>query len=204
MERKNLVKGGGGALTRSVHTRRVIDSSVNQTLTAKYKADLRYLRFVNWLGANGALFPRVEFPVAFGPDGLVGCLAKEDISANSSFLYIPERLCIGITRAEESEIADIYLQHPYLFSGHFESDAYRLYVFLMYEKLKASDSFYHPYFQVIQDSALLCDWSEEELSELQDPTLALEAKEDRTRINAIWTELREAVSSHPAFQTNTE
>jgi hypothetical protein len=202
MERKNLIKGGGGALTRVAHTRRTIDPSVNQALTAKYKADLRFLRFLNWLGANGAVFPRVEFPVAFGPEGLVGALAKEDIGASSAFMYIPERLCISVTRAEESEVADMFIQHPYLFSGHSDSDSYRLYVFLAYERLKQGDSFYHPYFQVIQDTALLSDWNEEELRELQDPTLILEAKEERSRISGIWTELREAVSVHPAFQSN--
>ena len=204
MERKNLIKGGGGALTRTARTRRVLDSSVNQTLTAKYKEDLRYLRFLNWLSANGARFPRVEFPVAFGSQGLVGALAKEDIPKNTGFLYIPERLCISPRQADESEITDLFIRNPYLFSGHSDSDSYRLYVYLIYERLKLGDSFYHPYFQVIQDTSLLCDWTEEELSDLQDPNLVHEAREMRTEIAGIWTELKSVISPHPAFHTSDE
>lgn len=39
---------------------------------------------------NGAKYPSVEYPVAFGKDGsLVGMAAREDVPPLKVFLYIP-------------------------------------------------------------------------------------------------------------------
>ena len=52
---------------------------VNEERTAAVKNDPRYIQYIQWALDNGCKFPSLDFPVAFGPYGVVGSQAKADI-----------------------------------------------------------------------------------------------------------------------------
>ena len=63
---------------------------VNEEKTAELKGKKEYQNFLEWLDQNGAKFPAVDYPVAFGQNGeLIGLLAKTDIPPQKGFLFIP-------------------------------------------------------------------------------------------------------------------
>jgi hypothetical protein len=59
-------------------------------------------------------------------------------------------------------------RHPAIFKDHYDAEYLVLIIFLFYEMLKGEDSFWHPYFQIINVSDLPMLWTDEEIDELQD------------------------------------
>ena len=63
---------------------------INQQITQNLKQEQRYVKFDEWLQKNGARYPAVDYPVAFGKNGeLVGMAAKKEIPPLKAFLFIP-------------------------------------------------------------------------------------------------------------------
>lgn len=132
-----------------------------------------YGRYIAWLSANGAVFPRVsntqlQLPAHFGD--LAGVAAKEAVRRNSAFLFVPYSLCIDHRKARQSPIGEVVEQYEKTFPED-EDDV--LYLYLLYERLLGESSFYSPYFSVISmPEHLLADWSPRELEALCNPVLA--------------------------------
>jgi hypothetical protein len=83
-------------------------------------------------------------------------------------------------------IAHVFSQNNDVFIDHFDGEYLSLATFVLYEMLKGNksirnqfsgkDSFWYPYFQIVNDSDLICFWSDEELEEFQDQPLIRESK----------------------------
>ena len=68
----------------------------------------KYINFKKWLDDNGAIYPKVSFPVKFS--NIIGCQATEDIKQNNCIFYFPYKLLI-----DSSNIKINYFQIIQLF-----------------------------------------------------------------------------------------
>lgn len=71
-------------------------------------------------------------------------------------------------------------------------------VFLMFERSKGNKSFWHPYLQVMNQSDLLYDWTDDQIDLCGDKTLNQLAFQYKAEIEQEWNDLNAAVfSKHP-------
>lgn len=129
----------------------------------------------------------------------MGAMAKNDITSSKAFMFVPYKIIISPGVCLSSEIAHVFLSHPYWFKGHESSVDYMLYVFLIFEKLKGRKSFYYPYFQVAEAPEIVSDWTPEEMDELQDPYLVWECRKNKREIDALWNDLWGVIEKYPEF-----
>ena len=94
----------------------------------------------------------------------MGIGAAEDLKENEMYLEIPEVLTFNRAKILKSPIGFIIENHPEVFDKSQEVD-FSLIVFIMYEKLKGQDSFWAPYFNIVNPSDLPAFWSDEEILE---------------------------------------
>ena len=77
-------------------------------------------------------------------------------------------MAITTTKARRSELAEVFKSHDDLFEAHFYAALNILIVYVMYEKAKGKDSFYHPYFEIMQLVDLPISWEDERLDQIYD------------------------------------
>lgn len=94
--------------------------------------------------------------------------AKNDIPPLKAFLFVPHKLIINEAVVKRSQIAHIIVRHPDLYKDHYDAEYLVLATYVFYELLKGEDSFWHPYFEIINFSDIPMLWQEHEIEELQD------------------------------------
>ena len=114
--------------------------------------------------------------MAFGKSGVIGALAVNDIHVRKAFIFVPFKIIITPQMVKESELKEVIKAFPQVFDNSAISWDYLIWIFLMNERRKGRDSFFYPYINVIDQPEILCDWSESELSELQDGFLSKKTK----------------------------
>lgn len=92
-------------------------------------------------------------------------------------LFISEETCY-----ESQDLADIYRNHPNLFTR----DDHVLSLFLMHEKLKKNESFFAPYLKILPQPNNLTSWTDQELEELQHSYLIDAVSIRRQHIETIY------------------
>ena len=127
-----------------------------------------YKNFDAWLQKNGAKYPAIDYPVAFGKNGeLMGLCAKKDIPPQKAFLFIPQSLIINeLVCKLDPNCGPIYEKHPEIFKDHFDAEYLLMIVFVMHHMLIGKKSFWHPFWQVINMSDMPMRWSDTEMQEL--------------------------------------
>ena len=86
-------------------------------------------------------------------------MAKEDIQPMEAFLYVPQKCWISLEHAKTSEIGVIFRSHDSLFVGNYCGYQLIICTFLMYEKNKGENSFWHPYIDYLESGVPTCYWS---------------------------------------------
>ena len=119
------------------------NSSNNNNLKISNEIKQKYNAFKQWLDENGAIYPKLSFPVYFS--NIIGCQATEDINSNSCIFYIPYKLLIDASN----------IKIDYLPSSLIKNNTVKLVLFLLEEYDKKEKSFYKPYIDII----LLNDYS---------------------------------------------
>jgi len=139
--------------------------------------------FLSWLQDNGAQLDSLIWPARDTASGMRGAVAKCDIQAGAPMFEIPLKLMIYVnTCVKCKDLADIYKIH----SRFFESDDdLVIALFLMHEKLKAEDSFWAPYINMLPRPCGVADWSYEEQMFLQDATLVGQARRRDHEISQV-------------------
>ena len=129
------------------------DNQISQEVIEKYEI------FKKWLNDNGAIYPKLSFPVKFS--NIIGCQALDDINPNSCIFYIPYKLLIDASN----------VKIDYIPEGLKKNNTIKLVLFLLEEYEKKEKSFYKPYIDII----LLNDysnytpfWSKDDFLELND------------------------------------
>ena len=124
---------------------------------------------MKWCKDNGVLHPGADFPAAFGKKGeLIGIVASREIPPCTAFLYVPTSLLINKFTIQERapELWQVYMNHPAVFKNYYDADFLILTVYIFYELLKNSHSFYYPYLNVISQIDLPLLWQQDQLDEL--------------------------------------
>ena len=122
----------------------------------------KYNIFKKWLDDNGAIYPKLSFPVNFS--NIIGCQAKEDINPNSCIFYIPYKLLIDASN----------IKIKYLPQSLNKNNTLKLVLFLLQEYEKKEKSFYKPYIDLIMlndYSNYTPFWSKDDFIELNDETV---------------------------------
>ena len=132
----------------------------NKELTDQAAQDPRYQAFLTWLDTNGALYPKVTYPAIYthGDTQLTGVMCKEQIHPAEAIMYIPNKCLVSTESARHSEIAEIYRNYEDIFVANVDRDHLTLVLYLMYERCKGAESFFHPYFEVVELVESPCLW----------------------------------------------
>ena len=98
-------------------------------------------------------------------------LCTEEIKSKEVICAIPNKILISSEKARNSELALIFFNHQDMFQANTYRDYYVLVIFIMYERSKGKDSFWHDYFECVQLIDLPAVWENEEISKLADTEL---------------------------------
>lgn len=146
--------------------------------------------FLAWLRENGAQIDKLDWPSRATISGVRGAVAVVDIEPNEPMLEIPQSLmiypsvCFGCAA----------LQPVYQAKWHFftADDDLVIAVFLMHERLRGKDSFWHPYLQILPVPGGIGEWSHQEQLELQDREIVGEARRRPASLERLYLQAAEA------------
>lgn len=139
-------------------------------------------RFLAWLRQHGASFPKISWPEVDPVSGLRGAHATEDIAPHEVMLSVPACLMMAPPHAH----SDLEVGHALRGNVDLLHGDLLLTVYLMHEIQKGSASFYFPYLSILPEPQNLTEWTQDELSELQDENLALRARSRRQSLQAAY------------------
>lgn len=161
--------------------------------------DEKTIAVFDWAFSKGLkLNPKVEYPVIF-PPGYDGMRTKEDIIPGEDILSAPNELMFSTKLMNCPELEPLYKSHPNFFSlpdkGH---EDYRMITYFVYEQSKYQNSFWYSYLNFLpKDVETIIDWSDADLSELQDEDFEYDSKFRRDRDFKGNRELSEVLKTHP-------
>ena len=131
----------------------------NDAATKELAKKTEIIKLLNWLKENDCIFDKVQWPAVYG-NGLVGCLALEDIKPLEAFVYVPIRCQMSVEHAKASEIGVMFTNHDSLFVGNYYRDVLIVCIFLMYERMKGEDSFWAPFINTLDAGVPTAYWDE--------------------------------------------
>lgn len=175
------------------------ENEINLELTEKVKKDPKYDAYRTWLKEKGVLWKDIDFPVAFGPSGVIGVAASKDIPNSQAIICVPNKILITTTKVKNGELKDFVNEFPEIFHNHEDADFSLLTIFLLREKIKGSESDYQPLINVIDNNAILLHWHEDIIHELEDPYIKKETEEFELDMDRTWEQFREAFQKYPQF-----
>ena len=114
----------------------------------------------------------------------------EDLTKHEAFIYVPNKCIISTEHARKSsEIGHLFDSCDELFVTNQDRDICTLMVFIIYERLKGDESFYHPYFDMVDSPVPTCFWPDEliERSDLHEFKLCL--KDSRINCDEEWSKM---------------
>ena len=135
---------------------------------------------MNHVQKVGIEHPKVKYPVAFGQgdNKFFGIMATQDIPKGEIIIKVPAREIMNTKKAFYApELQEIFYNHPEIFGKHnVDGEENMLYTFTLLEIDKKEKSHFHHMIKMWpRDADILMAWEEEDLAELQDPTLSSEA-----------------------------
>ena len=135
--------------------------------------------------------PRADDDAATEATGgaIRGCIAVEAVASDEVMITVPRKLVICPPLCFECDaLKRCYAGNPSLFKGDHDTV---LCLYLMRERLRGDASFWKPYLDIMPWPGGVGDWSDEELSELQDPVLLDEARRRTPSLRCAWRRLLE-------------
>ncbi|KAL4463988.1 hypothetical protein ABPG74_005925 [Tetrahymena malaccensis] len=181
------------------------EDQLNEVETEKLKSSQKIQTFLKWCRDNKVLIHKnIGVPAAFGPLGIPGVVALEDIPANTVIAAIPDKVMISQYHIKEGELKEMIQseQNKHLFNEKVAGDAEFniLTAFLIYEKLRQDkESFYKPYFDTIERSYTLYDWDENDIKQTECPELIDEFKFYKEDVEETWANLKKCLEQYPQF-----
>ena len=134
-----------------------------------------------WLRSNGASIDKIEWPSYRTVGGVRGAVALVDIATEEAIFEIPHRLMMTPVHAlESSEIGDMIRAEKDSLRGDMP-----LVLFIMHERGKGDNSFWHPYLLSLPTPCNICHWNETELEQLHDAQIAQRAKQRARRLQLV-------------------
>jgi hypothetical protein len=125
--------------------------------------DAKVERLVAWVKEHGGIIDGVKVSTISGYRGLV---AARDMKRGNFGISIPEKLFISLIAVlEDTTLGPIYKAHMDLFK---EDDYLILAVFLVHHMQLQNASFYFPSLSLFPEPETIDNWTDDELSALQD------------------------------------
>ncbi|GMF21804.1 unnamed protein product [Phytophthora lilii] len=148
-------------------------------------------RFLQWLQAHGATFPKLQWP-ATTPGGLRGAVARERIAPGEPMLCVPRRLLISEALCwQDAQLGPVFRANRDVFSR----DDPVLALFLVRELLLGERSFFQPYLAVLPFPESVQDWTPHELRELHDQRLVDAAARRSSEIAVYYRRVMDRLQS---------
>jgi hypothetical protein len=143
-------------------------------------------QYARWASKRGVRFPKIE-PCDF--EGLRGVKARESISAGDILVEFPLSAVLCVGDAQPCPMPE-WLDARFWYVSSLHA---RLAMLLLHEASKGAASDYHPWIRAMPPSHddKLQRWTDEELAELQDDTLASEARRQRELIDSVYATLKQ-------------
>mmetsp|Transcript_2543 Transcript_2543/g.3535 ORF Transcript_2543/g.3535 Transcript_2543/m.3535 type:complete len:313 (-) Transcript_2543:1488-2426(-) len=163
--------------------------------------DGKYAAFKEWLLQNGAVFDdAIEYPAVFD-HGLEGLAAKKTISPYEAYIFIPNTIIISVARVKACpELRQLIADNFDVFGDvHPDREQLLLATFLMFEYLKGTNSFWHPYISVMNESDLVSSWPASQISQFMDKELQMDAELYAAEIETEWSQIEPIFKSNPAL-----
>lgn len=118
-----------------------------------------------WLEANGAVFPKLQWPATSAGGRGRGVVACSPIAALEPMLEIPAALVISEQRCwQDPQLRSAFEANRDVFAR----DDPVLALFLVRELLQGDASFFAPYLAILPFPESVQDWSDDELAALHD------------------------------------
>lgn len=129
----------------------------------------------NWAREQGIRWPKIVYPVRF-PPGYIGSMAVEEILPGERIVIAPNASLFTTKVAQESELRDIFAQCPESFS----KSMLVLVTFMIWEKFKGPASKWAAFIKYQpKNPTTIQDWQPNELDDLQDKDLKIDAEQRR-------------------------
>ncbi len=144
--------------------------------------DEKRARFCDWLKENGARYPKIQWPSLDTVGGCRGAKAIETINTGEVMMEIPIKLMMSPVHAFADPVVGTCLKS----SQDLLRGDVLLTVYIMYEILKGSDSFYEPFIAILPEPGSIVQWTEEELRALQDDSIAYRAHNRRKMLRTTY------------------
>ena len=188
----NHVKGIEKAYQEDQIDTKWLETSANDEQKNSWK------EFYKYCDKQGIQRDKIQYPVLFGKGDsrYQGAAANVDIEKGDIIVRVPSELIITTKKAYFSEIQHIFYDHPEVFGKH-KADGEDMVInaFLLLQIQKGKDS---PFYEMIKtwpkDADILLNWEEEDLEELQDPTLMEESEKQYTELLDSWNRLYEVLN----------
>lgn len=166
----------------------------NQGYSEQVAKSEKMQNYLKWLKDSGALFPKVDYPAIFVFDDtketLTGAVCKEEIKPREAICYVPNKLFLSTEKARNSEIAEILSAHEDVFVAYQERDFMVLCLYLIFERSKGEESFWHPYFEIVELVDLPSQWDDEVIDKLVDAELKANVRIFKEQSNKEWQTLK--------------
>jgi len=131
--------------------------------------------FVEWLTANGARYPKIDWPSSETESGIRGGVAKEAIASGEHMIEIPVHLMMTpVAALNDPVVGRILSSVTEMIYGDL-----LLCVYIMHEMRKGVDSFYYPFLKILPEPGNISEWSNDDLLLLQDSQILLRARNRR-------------------------
>lgn len=114
-------------------------------------------------------------------------------------MYIPNKCLITTEHARESPIGHLFESHDALFVCNNDRDTCILMVYIIYEKLKGEESFYHPYLEMMDSTLHATYWPEEIIEKSDIKIFKLNLKDSKDKYEADWEKMMNFFSIYPDF-----
>ena len=116
--------------------------------------------------------------------------AARDVAPMTAFLYIPQELMINdeTIKIRAPQIWEVFEKYPQVFKRHYDAEYLRIILYVWYEQEKGRESFWYPYFQIVNYSDLPMLWEPSEIEQLQDRVLESQILTYRREFELEWEE----------------
>ena len=112
-------------------------------------------------------------------------------------MYIPNKCIISTEHARASPIGHLYDMHDALFVCNNDSDTFILLVYLIYERLKGNDSFYHPYLELMDSTLHTTYWPEDTIEKSDIKIFKLNLKDSKDKYESDWEKINNFFAIYP-------
>lgn len=122
--------------------------------------------------------------------GIRGLLCTEEIKPHEVICSVPNKLILSAATAHNSEIAEVFRNHDDLFVANPSRDEFVLRLFVMYERNKGAESFWHEWFEIAQLVDLPYTWDDSKIEQIADVELQSRLRFDKALMEKDWASLQ--------------